>query len=91
MVSRKVSRKEAEKYARSLGFDNVWSDDRITFVAEHSPTRVAVRRDVRFSGEVTYEISWASTGTSRRDDKKVKTMIKMLQNALKLKAYVKKL
>lgn len=83
--------KQAKKYAKQLGFDNVWSNEYGTFVAEYSHGRVDVRRDVRYGSQITIEIGWSSAGSPRPTDAQVKKFIQMLQNALKLKAHLKKI
>ncbi len=78
-----------EKKAKKMGFDRVYYDEYGMFVAEHTPTRLNVRRDERYGSQTYVEIGWSSAGTPRPSNAQVKKFIVMLQNALKLKEMLK--
>ena len=75
--------KQAEKYAKQLGF-HVWINYD-TFVAEHRPTGVEVRADIKYGSQYTVEISWPSAGMPRPTNAQVKKHIEMVQKGLKVK------
>lgn len=81
--------KAAEKLAKRLGFDDVYISEYGTFIAEDRATTVNIRAEIRYGSQYTIEIGWASAGTPRPSDAKVKRHIKMLQNALKVKAVLR--
>ena len=78
----------AKKYARQLGFDNVWYNDE-TFSAEDRKTRISVYAGTQYGSRYFVEIGWASAGTPGPNNREVKRFIKILQNALKLKEKLK--
>lgn len=80
--------REVKKYAKQLGFDVVaYTGD--TFSAENRNTRVSVYAYTQYGSKYTVDISWSSAGIPRPTNTEVKKVIKMLQNALKLKEKLK--
>jgi len=73
-----------EQAAKNYGFDNVWSSQYGTFVAEHRTARVEMRVDKKF-GKMVAEISWASAGTPRPTNDEVCKHIEMVGKAHALK------
>jgi len=78
--------KNAAKYARQLGFDDIVYSE-TSFKAEDTKTSVSVWAMPKsvFEKNMRIEISWASAETPRPTPAKIRRFIKMLQNALKLR------
>jgi len=80
--------KRAAVYARKLGFDRIDYSDYGGFKAEHKYTTVTVSSHIKYGSLHDVEICWASAGTPRPDNRRVKRTAEMLLNAIKLKNYL---